>query len=423
MLGGAVANLQATGISQGVVSHLIQESASLKGFAGLQQLGWHHQQCRFGERSHSRRRFLTVNAYGQANNLRKRHSGVTYGRQHKDSRVACSESNITETFNETGLEVVKSLEEAETQSLRAVSGDIKELNKSVHTDTDDNNVAAKDEDADPSVQAAWEEIFAEEAESIKFQSFERDAIMAAAAKVAEALGESELEAHKEGQMYFHMLEPVSPVAAPVMVRDFSETFEATETAVQETEVREEVGFMVRPEAPEHHFPAPEPPPAVEESSTETTEAIVADSPVAEEVEEQHSLDPGAVASALMVREVADALKAPEEEQMSPALEKEIEAANLQQAEGKSLLEQLKDIIVFAGPALGIWLSGPIMGIIDTAVIGNSSSVELAALGKFSLWLSQCTNCVTHYPNVLMLYPARLVLFRHQMGDIVPLLNS
>ena len=384
MLGPAVANLQATGFSQGVVSHLIQETASLKGFAGIQQLGWHHQHYRFGENSNSRKRFLTVNAYGQANILRKRHSGVTYGRQHKDSRVACSESNIAETFNETGLEVVKSLEEAETQSLRAVSGDTKELNKSVHTDTDDNNVAAKEEGSDPSVQAAWEEIFAEEAESIKFQSFERDAIMAAAAKVAEALGESELEAHKEGQMYFHMLEPVSPVAAPVMVRDFSETFEATETAVQETEVREEVGFMVRPEAPEHHFPAPEPSLAVEESSPETTEAIVADSPVAEEVEEQHLLDPGAVASALMVREVADALKAPEEEQMSPALEKEIEAAALQQAEGKSLLEQLKDIIVFAGPALGIWLSGPIMGIIDTAVIGNSSSVELAALGKFSL---------------------------------------
>lgn len=296
--------------------------------------------------------------------------------------------------------MVKSLEEAETQSLRAVSGDTKELNKSVHTDTDDNNVAAKEEGSDPSVQAAWEEILAEEAESIKFQAYERDAIMAAAAKVAEALGESELEAHQEGQMYFHMLEPVSPVAAPVMVRDFSETFEATETAVQETEVREEVGFMVRPEAPEHHFPAPEPPPAVEESSTETTEAIVADSPVAE-VEEQHLLDPGAVASALMVREVADALKVPEEEQMSPALEKEIEASTFQQAEGKSLLEQLKDIIVFAGPALGIWLSGPIMGIIDTAVIGNSSSVELAALGKFSLWLSQCTYCVTHYPKVVL----------------------
>ena len=318
--------------------------------------------------------------------------------------------------------MVKSLEEAETQSLRAVSGDTKELNKSVHTDTDDNNVAAKEEGSDPSVQAACEEILAEEAESIKFQAYERDAIMAAAAKVAEALGESELEAHQEGQMYFHMLEPVSPVAAPVMVRDFSETFEATETAVQETEVREEVGFMVRPEAPEHHFPAPEPSSAVEESSTETTQAVVADSPVAE-VEEQHLLDPGAVASALMVREVADALKAPEEEQMSPALEKEIEASTFQQAEGKSLLEQLKDIIVFAGPALGIWLSGPIMGIIDTAVIGNSSSVELAALGKFSLWLSQCTYCVTHYPKVSMLYSVRLVLFQHQMDDIVPLLNS
>ena len=197
-----MANLQATGFSQGVVSHLIQETESLKRFPGIQQSGWHHQQYRFGERSNSRRRFLTVNAYGQAYNLRKRHSGVTCGRPQKDSRIACSESNITETFNETGLEVVKSLEEAERQSLRAVSGDTKELNKSAHTDTDGSNVA-KEEDSDPSVQAVWEEILAEEAESIKFQSFERDAIMAAAAKVAEALGESELEAHKEGQMYFH----------------------------------------------------------------------------------------------------------------------------------------------------------------------------------------------------------------------------
>lgn len=417
-----MANLQATGSTQGVVSHVIQETASLKGFPGIQQLGWHHQQYRFGERSNSRRRFLTVNAYGQAYNLRKRHSGVTYGRPHKDIRVACSESNITETFNETGLEVVKSLEEAETQSLRAVSGDTKELNKPVQTEADDNNVAAKEEGSDPSVQAAWEEILAEEAESIKFQSFERDAIMAAAAKVAEALGESELEAHIEGQMYFHMLEPVSPVAAPVMLRDFSETFEATEEAEQETEVREEVGFMVRPEPPEHHFPAPEPSQAVEESSKETTAAFVADSPVTEEVEEEHLLDPGAVASALMVREVADALKAPEEEQMSPALEKEIEAAILQQAEGKSLLEQLKDIIVFAGPALGIWLSGPIMGIIDTAVIGNSSSVELAALGKLSLWLSKCAYCVTQNPKVSIFLSVRLVRPPHQMG-IFALLHS
>jgi hypothetical protein len=51
-------------------------------------------------------------------------------------------------------------------------------------------------------------------------------------------------------------------------------------------------------------------------------------------------------------------------------------------ESKNFFEELRDIVVFAGPALGIWLSGPIMSLIDTAVVGNSSSLELAALGKF-----------------------------------------
>lgn len=59
------------------------------------------------------------------------------------------------------------------------------------------------------------------------------------------------------------------------------------------------------------------------------------------------------------------------------------AALLREGEEKSLLDQMREIFVFAGPALGIWLSGPLMSIIDTAVIGNSSSLELAALGIFS----------------------------------------
>lgn len=52
-------------------------------------------------------------------------------------------------------------------------------------------------------------------------------------------------------------------------------------------------------------------------------------------------------------------------------------------ESKNIFDQLREIVVFAGPALGIWLSGPIMSLIDTSVIGNSSSLELAALGKCS----------------------------------------
>ncbi|KAH9326607.1 hypothetical protein KI387_006785, partial [Taxus chinensis] len=46
---------------------------------------------------------------------------------------------------------------------------------------------------------------------------------------------------------------------------------------------------------------------------------------------------------------------------------------------QSLWQQMKDVVLFAGPALGIWLCGPLMSLIDTAVIGQSSSLELAAL--------------------------------------------
>ncbi|KAK1369507.1 Protein DETOXIFICATION [Heracleum sosnowskyi] len=39
-----------------------------------------------------------------------------------------------------------------------------------------------------------------------------------------------------------------------------------------------------------------------------------------------------------------------------------------------------EIVKFSGPATGLWLCGPLMSLIDTVVIGQSSSVELAALG-------------------------------------------
>ncbi|XP_071692394.1 protein DETOXIFICATION 46, chloroplastic [Rutidosis leptorrhynchoides] len=50
------------------------------------------------------------------------------------------------------------------------------------------------------------------------------------------------------------------------------------------------------------------------------------------------------------------------------------------AGNESLWEQLVEILKFSGPAAGLWLCGPLMSLIDTAVIGQSSSVELAALG-------------------------------------------
>ena len=47
---------------------------------------------------------------------------------------------------------------------------------------------------------------------------------------------------------------------------------------------------------------------------------------------------------------------------------------------QSIWSQMKEIVLFAGPALGIWICGPMMSLIDTAVIGHGSSIELAALG-------------------------------------------
>ncbi|KAJ6766021.1 PROTEIN DETOXIFICATION 44 CHLOROPLASTIC-RELATED [Salix purpurea] len=49
-------------------------------------------------------------------------------------------------------------------------------------------------------------------------------------------------------------------------------------------------------------------------------------------------------------------------------------------EKQSIWEQMKEIVMFTGPATGLWLCGPLMSLIDTAVIGQGSSLELAALG-------------------------------------------
>ncbi|KAL8556186.1 hypothetical protein ACS0TY_003830 [Phlomoides rotata] len=46
----------------------------------------------------------------------------------------------------------------------------------------------------------------------------------------------------------------------------------------------------------------------------------------------------------------------------------------------SLWNQILEIAKFSGPAVGLWICGPLMSLIDTAVIGQGSSTELAALG-------------------------------------------
>lgn len=60
----------------------------------------------------------------------------------------------------------------------------------------------------------------------------------------------------------------------------------------------------------------------------------------------------------------------------------------EQVKNKGLLQQMRDIVLFAGPVLGIWFSGPFMSLIDTAVVGNSSLLELAALGPGTVFCDQ-----------------------------------
>ncbi|KAG6761583.1 hypothetical protein POTOM_034811 [Populus tomentosa] len=54
--------------------------------------------------------------------------------------------------------------------------------------------------------------------------------------------------------------------------------------------------------------------------------------------------------------------------------------NREGLENQSLWSQIKEIVLFTGPATGLWLCGPLMSLIDTVVIGQGSYIELAALG-------------------------------------------
>lgn len=322
--------------------------------ASLPQLGHCHPNFSSNRVSSIRLPFLLTRTQATLRN----HRHYPKLNQRRKGSVACSEPSIAETST---LEVVQSLEEAENQSLKAVSNDNR-------PDEDTDSVPEK-EDHVSTAQAALEEILSEEetAENTQFHSLEHEAVMVAATQVAEALGDSDEEVNV---VFFPLLEPLSPMGAAV-VSVWPEALE--EVVEEEAPPAEEVGFMVHTEEPEHFTPPPEASTVVEDKEEDAVDEALA--------EEEPLLEPGAVASALMVKEVADALKAPEEDTVSHMLEKETEVERLQGAEDKSLIEQLKDIVVFAGPALGIWLSGPIMGIIDTAVIGQSSSLELAALGK------------------------------------------
>ncbi|XP_031380028.1 protein DETOXIFICATION 46, chloroplastic-like [Punica granatum] len=74
---------------------------------------------------------------------------------------------------------------------------------------------------------------------------------------------------------------------------------------------------------------------------------------------------------------------------APVLELEVEDETIvvvaeeelrEQLSKQGLWNQMKKVAKFAGPATGLWVCGPLMSLIDTAVIGRGSSLELAALG-------------------------------------------
>ncbi|CAA0827675.1 MATE efflux family protein 4- chloroplastic [Striga hermonthica] len=51
-----------------------------------------------------------------------------------------------------------------------------------------------------------------------------------------------------------------------------------------------------------------------------------------------------------------------------------------QGKSSSMWDQIVEIVKFSGPAVGLWICGPLMSLIDTVVVGQGSSIELAALG-------------------------------------------
>ena len=71
-----------------------------------------------------------------------------------------------------------------------------------------------------------------------------------------------------------------------------------------------------------------------------------------------------------------------DEQSSSVLQEKIELVEPTSGNNsnQSLWDQMIEIIKFSGPATGLWICGPLMSLIDTAVIGQGSSIELAALG-------------------------------------------
>ncbi|XP_071930690.1 protein DETOXIFICATION 46, chloroplastic isoform X1 [Coffea arabica] len=76
-----------------------------------------------------------------------------------------------------------------------------------------------------------------------------------------------------------------------------------------------------------------------------------------------------------------------EEQEEGGVEESLESNKREEfSADDSLWNQMVEIVKFSGPAVGLWLCGPLMSLIDTAVVGQGSSIELAALGPGTVFI-------------------------------------
>ncbi|KAK3195395.1 hypothetical protein Dsin_026705 [Dipteronia sinensis] len=66
--------------------------------------------------------------------------------------------------------------------------------------------------------------------------------------------------------------------------------------------------------------------------------------------------------------------------LSEEEEEKVVEVKIEDLANQSVWNQMKEILMFTGPATALWICGPLMSLIDTAVIGQGSSIELAALG-------------------------------------------
>ncbi len=222
-------------------------------------------------------------------------------------------------YTEAGIEVVRSLEEAENEVLKAVSSESENQQQQAW---DDGVVAEKQDEED--ALASW----SMELDGDK-KGFE-DAVPEQPLPPSQEELEAQMAEEQTLGEQFHLLrtleQPTSAVAAAVMVAQVAEALKEADT--DEEEMRR---------------------PLTDDDGEEGVAKNEASS---------------SYSSSQLVHVHVQEIVPPD----------------------KSVLEQMWDIIVFAGPALGIWLSGPIMSLIDTSVIGQSSSLELAALGKLPISL-------------------------------------